>query len=208
MNAHLDAFLDTTQAVLPAFAALRLRASDNEFRDRPEFFLSVKARLHKLTPAHPWLAELDYFMDASRLPVLVGEKMPDFALPNPQGDTIRLSNVLSSLVLVDFWASWCAPCRRETKEFIRPLYDQYHSKGFNVLGISIDAGKESWENAIQRDGAIWYQTCDLMGDASPVRSDLKFEYIPSNYLLDSSGKLLARNLHGEELKAFVEGFFK
>ena len=203
----LDAFLDTTQSVLPAFAALRWRVPDNEFRDKPELYLQVKNRLQQAAPQHPWLKELDYYMDPSRMPVLIGEPMPDFALPNPEGDTLRIKDILSPLVLVDFWASWCAPCRRENKAFIRPLYDRYHAKGFNVLGVSIDAGKESWVNAIKRDGAIWYQVCDLMGDSSPVRSELKFEYIPANYLLDQSGRLLARNLHGEELKAFVEAYF-
>lgn len=203
----IDAFLDTSQAVLPAFAALRWRVPDNEFRDNPELYLKVKNRLRQLAPRHTWHKELDYYMDPARMPVLVGEQMPDFALANPQGDTLQLKDVLSPLVLVDFWASWCAPCRRENKEFIRPLYDRYHAKGFNVLGVSIDADKDSWTNAIQRDGAVWYQVSDLLGDSSPVRSELKFEYIPANYLLDQSGRLLARNLHGEELRAFVEAYF-
>lgn len=208
VDAALEAFLDTTTSALPAFVALRLRAPDNEFRDRPEFFLGLLDRLHGLAPGHPWLAQLGVFMDRSKLPVLRGEKMPGFALPTPEGDTLRLSDVRGKLLLVDFWASWCAPCRVETRETIRPLYDRYHELGFNVLGVSIDRSREAWTAAIRKDGAIWPNVSDLLGDASPVRQALKFEYIPANYLLDSEGRLLARNLHKEELQIFVGKYFE
>lgn len=206
-NAALDAFLDTANAVLPVFAALRLRAPDNEFRDRPEHFLRVLARLKTLAPGHPWVAQLGVFMDRAKLPVLEGEKMPDFALPTPEGDTLQWSSVQGKLLLVDFWASWCAPCRAEMRETICPLYDRYHEKGFQVLGVSIDRSREAWTAAIRKDGAIWPNVSDLLGDASPVRQTLKFEYIPANYLLDHEGRLLARNLHKEELQIFVEKYF-
>ena len=207
-NAALDAFLDTTLAVLPTFAALRLRAPENAFRERPEFFLRILARLRSQAPDDPWTNQLAVFLDPSQLPVLQGEKMPGFALPTPDGDTLRLSDVQSKLLLVDFWASWCAPCRVEARATIRPLYDEYHAKGFNVLGVSIDRGREAWVAAIRKDGAMWPNVSDLLGDASPVRQALKFEYIPSNYLLDAEGRLLARNLHREELRIFVKNYIE
>ena len=207
INASLDAFLDTANTLLPAFAALRLRVPDNEFRDRPEHFLQVMERLNTLAPGHPWVAQLGVFMDRSKLPVLEGEKMPDFALPTPEGDTLQLSDIQGKLLLVDFWASWCAPCRAEMRETIRPLYDRYRGRGFQVLGVSIDRSREAWTAAIRKDGAIWPNVSDLLGDASPVRQTLKFEYIPANYLLDAEGRLLARNLHKEELRIFVEKYF-
>lgn len=208
MYASIDQFLDTTEAILPALAALRIRATDNEFRDRPEFFLQLRDRLEKLAPGNEWIGQWSLYLDPSKLPVLQGETMPDFALPDTKGDTLHLKDVLAPLVLVDFWASWCAPCRAETRNTIAPLYQQYHDKGFNVLGVSIDADRRSWLNAIQKDGAVWSNVSDLMGDASPVRESLKFVYIPSNYLLDGTGKLLARNLHKEELRNFVERYFE
>lgn len=202
----LDIFLDTTQAVLPAFAALRLRAPDNEFRDQPELFLRVLDRLQTLDPGDPWVDQLGVFLDRSRLPVLRGEAMPDFALPEPDGDTVHPASLHAKLLLVDFWASWCEPCRLEMRETLRPLYNQYHGRGFNVIGVSIDRSRDAWTTAIRKEGAEWPNVSDLLGDASPVRQSLKFEYIPANYLLDADGRLLARNLHGEELRIFVERY--
>ncbi len=206
VNAALDAFLDTTHAVLPSFVALRLRAPENEFRDRPEFFLHILERLRATAPGHPWTAQLGVFLDHSQLPVLQGEQMPDFALPTPHGDTLRRADLHAKLLLVDFWASWCAPCRAEMRTTIGPLYEQYHALGFEVLGVSIDRSRDAWVAAIRKDGAGWPHVSDLLGDASPVRQTLKFEYIPSNYLLDAEGRLLARNLHKDALRTFVANY--
>jgi thiol-disulfide isomerase/thioredoxin len=206
-SAQLDVYLDTVQTVLPALTALRLRASDNEFRDKPEFFLNVYDRLHALEPSNPLLAQFSRLLDSSKLPVLLGEVMPDFALPDTKGKILHLRDVQAPLLLVDFWASWCAPCRAEIRETIRPLYDAYHAKGFSVVGISIDSGRDAWMNAINKDGAIWPNASDLLGDASPVREALRFVYIPNNYLLDGEGRLIGRNLHKEELAKFVREYF-
>lgn len=206
VNATLDRFLDTVQSPLPAFVALRLRAPENEFRDRPEFFIQVCQRLQKVAPEHPWVAQLGTFLAPERLPVLMGEKMPAFALTNLNGDTLTLDSLHFKLILVDFWASWCAPCRKEIRQTLRPLYDEYHAQGFEILGISIDGGRAAWENAIRKDGAIWPNVSDLEGDASPVRETLRFQTIPANYLLDNEGRLLGRNLHGEQLREVIKKY--
>jgi len=208
INAGLEGFIQTAQSPIPLFAALRLRSPDNEYRDHPEFFLELSRRLNASFPDHPWTREFASLLSPEKLPLLKGERMPEFSLPTPQGDTLRMDHVKGKLILVDFWASWCAPCRKEARQVIRPLYEEYSDEGFEVLGISIDSDRDSWLKAIQKDGANWLHASDLMGDASPVRQSLRFETIPSCYILDEEGRLLARNLHGEELKKFLENYFR
>ncbi|MDX2134898.1 MAG: TlpA disulfide reductase family protein [Saprospiraceae bacterium] len=203
VHRRLDAVLDTLTDPFALFLGLRWRVRDNEFRDQPEFYLNL---LKRLPPDHPWTAELAAFLQPEKLPLLTGEKLPPFALPTLNGDTLRWENLSGKLILLDFWASWCAPCRKENRETLRPLYDAYHDKGFEILGVSLDADRDAWSKALLRDGAVWPQVCDLEGDASPVRQSLRFAYIPSNYLLDAEGRLLARNLHGEALVGFVRDF--
>ncbi len=208
IHQDLDAYLDTATSFYPVMAALRFRAPDHNYRDRPEFFIRVYQKLSGRYPDHPWVKELAYHLRPENLPVLEGEPMPDFHLPTADGEPLQLKDIQAKLILVDFWASWCAPCRKEIRTTLLPLYARYHSAGFEILGISIDSDKHSWINAIQKDGATWPQVSDLQGDASPVRQSLKFDTIPACYLLDEHGRLLARNLHGEALEDFVQAYFQ
>ncbi|MCB0662581.1 MAG: TlpA family protein disulfide reductase [Saprospiraceae bacterium] len=203
----IDAFLDTCSQVLPLFTGLRMREPDNEFMDNPEFFIGIKDKIKKLAPNHPWNDQLATYFQADKLPLLKGESMPSFTLPSYKGDSLRLVDLKGKLILVDFWASWCAPCRKETRNTLVPLYEKYKDKGFEIAGISIDADEEVWRKAIEKDQAFWLHGCDFMGDESPIRESLRFVYIPSSYLLDENGKLIARNLHGEELIQYVDAFF-
>ncbi len=203
----LDQYLDTAMNFLPLIAALRLRSPGNDYRDRPEFFLRIAAKLESMFPDHTWTKEYRMQLNPDLLPVLTGQQMPPFTLPTPEGDTLHTGDLHGKLILVDFWASWCAPCRKENRSTLRPLYDEFHDKGFNILAISIDSDRNSWINAINKDGAIWKHASDLLGDASPVRQSLKFDTIPACYLLDEDGKLLARNLHGDALQLFVKDYF-
>jgi thiol-disulfide isomerase/thioredoxin len=203
----LDAFMDTCSQVLPLFTALRMREPDNEFIDKPEFFIKIGEKIKSIVPNHPWNAQLAQYFEKDKLPLLQGEPMPDFTLPSYNGDSLRLKDLKGKLILVDFWASWCAPCRKETRNTLVPLYKKYKSKGFEIAGISIDADEEVWRKAIEKDQSFWLHGCDFQGDASPVRQSLRFEYIPSSYLLDENGLLLERNLHGEALQKYVADYF-
>lgn len=204
--AAFDQWADTTGSAWAAFLSLRLRAPENELRDRPEHFIQVQQRIAAQYPQHPWNEQLGQLLRPELLPVLKGEKMPLFALPGMQGDTLRLEDLKFKVILVDFWASWCAPCRKEIRQTLIPMYSRYHSKGFEILGVSIDGGRAAWENALRKDGVTWPNVSDLLGDASPVRQSLRFETIPANYLLDSEGRLLARNLHGAALEAALKQY--
>lgn len=208
IHSGLDQFLDTVSHFLPLITALRLRSPENDYRDNPEFFLRLAEKLELKFPDHPWTKEYRAQLKPDNLPVLIGQQMPPFRLSTPNGDTVENSNLHGKLILVDFWASWCAPCRKENRSTLQPLYEKYHTSGFEIIGISIDSDRNSWINAIEKDSANWLHASDLLGDASPVRQSLKFDTIPACYLLDAKGRLLARNLHGEELNAFVEAYFR
>ena len=134
----------------------------------------------------------------------VGDKAPEIRLPAPGGDTIALSSLKGKLVLIDFWATWCAPCVKEQPELAQ-LYKKYKTaeftigKGFEIYGVSMDSKKATWEGAISKFGINWIQVSDLKFWSSPVAKLYNLQELPYNLLIDGKGIILAKNLHGEEL---------
>ncbi len=108
---------------------------------------------------------------------------------------------------MDIWASWCAPCRKESREVLTPLWHDFQDKGLQIIGYSIDANENAWKSAILKDGANWKQASHLTGDSTPFMETLRITTIPANYLLDGDGKILAKNLHGDDLGDFVKRYF-
>lgn len=138
-------------------------------------------------------------LPASLRSTAVGEKAPDFELPNPEGKLVKLSDHFGKYLLVDFWAAWCGPCRRENPNIVR-VFNKYKDKGFSVFGVSLDSKKDAWVQAIQKDGLNWPQVSDLLfWDSGPAKL-YGIRGIPGNVLLDPSGKIIARNLRGEDLE--------
>lgn len=142
-----------------------------------------------------------------------GRCIPEISLKNPQGETIRLSGLRGKVVLVDFWASWCGPCRAENPNIAR-CYSKYKDKrckrgdGFEIFSISLDVNKDRWQKAIKSDRMAWaWQGCDFCGWESPVAKMLGIKQIPSNFLIDKDGKVIASNLTGENLCEFLKGLF-
>ncbi|PKP06279.1 MAG: hypothetical protein CVU10_01570 [Bacteroidetes bacterium HGW-Bacteroidetes-5] len=140
-----------------------------------------------------------------------GKVAPDFTLKDPDGKKITLSSLRGSVVLIDFWASWCAPCRAENKNVVE-LYNKYNPMGFTVMSVSIDEDKDKWVKAVKDDNLPWKnQVSSLVGWECPVAKLYGLAYgmtgVPYSVLLDKDGKLCGYNLRGEELKAKLKEIF-
>ena len=128
-----------------------------------------------------------------------GYDAPDIALPSVNGDTIRLSSLKGKVVLLDFWASWCGPCRISNKQLVK-LYPKYKAKGFEILSVSLDDDKGKWVKAIKKDNISWLQVNDGGGWDARTAVSWQIYAIPTSYLVDKNGKLVAKDLEGKELE--------
>lgn len=130
----------------------------------------------------------------------VGGEAPDFTMKQVDGTDLTLSDLRGKVVLVDFWASWCGPCRKANPEVVR-IYNQYKDKGFDVLGVSLDRTKGAWEKAIEVDKLTWHHVSDLKGWKNAAAQLYSVRSIPQTILLDAQGNIIARNLKGAALEA-------
>lgn len=137
----------------------------------------------------------------------IGGTPPDFAQATPEGEQLKLSDFRGKVLLVDFWASWCGPCRRENPNVVK-LYKKYNAQGFEVLGVSLDRTKDKWLKAIKQDNLEWAHVSDLKGWKNEVAQLYSVRSIPHTILLDQEGKILARNLRGAALARKLEELFK
>jgi peroxiredoxin len=146
----------------------------------------------------PVIQELKTRASAMKV-VSVGQKAPDFTLNDVNGNPVSLSSKIGTkLLLVDFWAAWCGPCRVENPNVVK-VYNEFHKKGFDVFGVSLDGEKEKWIKAIADDKLTWTHVSDLQNWNSAAARLYVVNFIPANFLLDETGKIIARNLMGEEL---------
>ncbi|OGX88418.1 hypothetical protein BEN47_08715 [Hymenobacter lapidarius] len=138
--------------------------------------------------------------------VAIGAQAPEFTLFSPEGKPVSLASFRGKYVLVDFWAYWCGPCRRENPNVVK-VYDEYKGRNFEILGVTLDTNQEKWLKAIKDDGLTWPQLADLKkGDKNEAVTSYSVRAVPQNFLVDPDGKIVATNLRGAELKAAVARF--
>ncbi|ESU28485.1 putative lipoprotein/thioredoxin [Flavobacterium limnosediminis JC2902] len=138
----------------------------------------------------------------SQKAVNTGNTAPNFSAPNPEGKMVSLKESLGKVTIIDFWASWCGPCRAENPNVVA-LYNEFHAKGLNIIGVSLDKDADKWKDAIAKDKLAWTQVSNLKFWEDPIAKQYNVKSIPATFILDASGKIVGKDLKGAELKAKI-----
>ncbi|MBF9220385.1 TlpA disulfide reductase family protein [Hymenobacter ruricola] len=184
-------------SVATGFAVGAFLSPDEDFA----FADSLAGVQRKANPTSPFTQELTARLEPMRA-TAPGTQAPEINLPQPDGKTLALSSLRGKYVLIDFWASWCGPCRQENPNVVK-AYNQFKDKGkgFTIYSVSLDQDKGKWEKAIAADGLTWHHVSDLAGWQSVAGAAYGVKSIPQSFLLDPQGKIIAKNLRGEALAA-------
>jgi peroxiredoxin len=219
MNVKGTPAADSLLAIADGIALERDRFMDNVINETPNSILAVNfihdrfmgSSDHKAidsvlaiiagAPANAFTDRLKEGRDVLAL-TAVGQPAPDFTQAQADGTPFSLSSLKGKLVLVDFWASWCGPCRRENPNVVA-VYNKYHDKGFDILGVSLDSDRDAWLKAIEDDGLTWNHVSDLAYWDNAVAKQYGVRSIPHTVLVGPDGVILAKNLRGEALEAKI-----
>lgn len=222
INFYTKNYIDNNLPSLVCLVALYQQVAPNVYVLSPskdmKYYLKVDSVLFSRYPEYePVIALHEQVKELAAGPVGDGvvpevkataAEAPEISLPNPQGDTIKLSSTRGSVVLLDFWAAWCSPCRQENPNLVK-AYNLYHQKGFQIYQVSLDKTKDAWIEGIEKDQlGKWIHVSDIQYWNSIVVPLYKIESIPANFLLDKDGRIIASNLRGERLLSTLEELFK
>lgn len=174
----------------------------------PDQFYSYHEKLCKGIKAYSHNSLVaDYILKTENIKKLaVGSEAPEIILNDPEGNPVKLSALRGNYVLIDFWASWCRPCRIENPNVVK-MYNKYNSKGFEIYSVSLDKNKEDWLNAIEKDNLTWTHVSDLKFWQSEGAKIYNVKGIPHTVFIDKEGKILANGLRGEELEMKLAEIF-
>ncbi len=200
----IEQYADTTQFLPNAIFAVRMLNPAVEKDYINVFVQNLGARFHNAKLAKDYIAKYNEansnkVQAQGNSSITEGSMAPEISLPTVSGEQVMLSSFKGKYVLVDFWASWCRPCRMENPNVVA-AYNKYKDKNFTVLGVSLDDDKDKWQEAIAKDGLTWTHISDLKGWESVAARTYGIESIPSNVLVGPDGKVIARDLRGEALE--------
>ena len=180
---------------------------DFKIEETEKLFSSLDKKLQNTKVGKTISAKIKEFKNIRKLTmpsvgVNIGTPAPDFSAKNPQGKVVSLKSSLGKVTIIDFWASWCGPCREENPNVVA-LYNELHTKGLNIIGVSLDKDAAKWKEAIAKDGLTWTQISNLKEFNDPIAKQYGITQIPTTYILDSKGTIVAKDLRGKELKSKV-----
>lgn len=195
---QVEQLLKTHKNVL--ISAFLVTFFEQEIESYAGLYTEIRDALAPTYPNDPFVMHLS---DKLRGVLGAGMEAPEISMTDPEGKTRRLSDLRGKIVLIDFWASWCGPCRRENPNVVK-LYEKYHAKGFEVFSVSLDKTHAAWVKAIKDDHLVWpNHVSDLNGWTSSAGAAYGIMSVPSTVLVDKQGRIIARNLRGPELEQAV-----
>jgi len=201
---YIKDYIDSSHALNGVMAINFLRPEDHA-----KFHEKFGGKLRKEMPGSEYSRSFDARLKqmSAAQATSSGGVAPDISGPNLDGKVVKLSDFKGQVVLLDFWASWCRPCRSENPNVVR-AYEKYKDKGFTVFNVSLDKNKAAWEKAIKADGLIWdNHASNLKGWGEPMAKPYSVSSIPRTFLIDKEGKIVAKNLRGKALDNKLEELF-
>jgi len=196
VNYILKFAMDNTSSLAGFYAINSLNPEDYE-QEMIAYAEKIKSNFNKNQAVTDFLVRM-----AKLRSVQIGQMAPDFTMATMDGKSIKLSSLRGKYVLLDFWASWCQPCRQENPNVVK-VFNKYKDKNFTILGVSLDKDPVAWKQAVIADGLTWIHASELKDFESPTVRLYQIDSIPSSFIIDPEGKIIAKNMRGEDLDSFL-----